>query len=411
MNEYPTIITPRNTFRLAEQLETRECVTIDVNVIYTAYRNEATAASADTPSRNITVFGKLIKRLFDCSTMLSNHDRHITYIDLAMRENTTDAISFDDISDVIVRLSRGSAIPTQVDNVGVSMESGVFTNEVPITKSVLFCRDGTWELYVGSVTVNLGVLKVSNLFKYSRQSIAVVLVATRIPLSLYTSENEWRATSRCVSTRTSRAAGRKDAYIVRTRACLRVVPFSTHSDMASMSPVLAYKLQRSANQLREQKPSTLRRWHPLIWLLLSTPSCQERRHRAASPALRSLITTCLSLWIKSPQAYRDLLGTGLIILPSRSILKLYKSDVQQDAGFHPKIFKWMRLEPLRQNLPPAAYHGGILVDEMSIVHRRRSAGGAVRAVRSGGAVRYAAGWFRRPRSRVSATVDVANRHR
>ena len=126
---------------------------------------------------------------------------------------------------------------------------------------------------------------------------------------------------------------------------------------------------------------------------------------------QSLITTCLSLWIRSPQAYRDLLGTDLIILPSRSILKLYKSDVQQDAGFHPKIFKWMRLEPLRRNLPPAAYHGGILVDEMSIVHRRRSAGGAVRAVRSGGAVRYAAGWFRRPRSRVSATVDVANRQR
>ena len=54
-----------------------------------------------------------------------------------------------------------------------------------------------------------------------------------------------------------------------------------------------------------------------------------------------LITKCLSLWIRSPQGYQDLLDTGFVVLPSRSTLKLYKNDVEQGSGFHDKVFHWM----------------------------------------------------------------------
>ena len=56
----------------------------------------------------------------------------------------------------------------------------------------------------------------------------------------------------------------------------------------------------------------------------------------------------------------------MLILPSRSTLKLYKNDVHQLAGFNMEVFDWMRLEANNQNLPPDGYHRGLILDEMAI---------------------------------------------
>ena len=172
------------------------------------------------------------------------------------------------------------------------------------------------------------------------------------------------------------------------------MPFSTHSTWPACHQFSLTKICKPATRTKTIDLETMASadMAPVVDAILPGASSElkaliiEQRHqlfakgRCGHRWSQSLITTCRSLWIRSPQADQDLLDTGLIILPSRSILKLYKSDVQQDAGFHPTIFNWVRLEALRRNLSPAAYHGGILMDEMSIQED-------LQAVRSGQGMR------------------------
>ncbi|XP_070184988.1 uncharacterized protein [Littorina saxatilis] len=79
---------------------------------------------------------------------------------------------------------------------------------------------------------------------------------------------------------------------------------------------------------------------------------------------KSVVTMCLTMWTRSPQAYRDLLGSGILVLPSESLLILYKNFIPQEPGFQAEVFEWMFNEAQRQKLPNMA--GGIIFDEMSI---------------------------------------------
>ena len=75
---------------------------------------------------------------------------------------------------------------------------------------------------------------------------------------------------------------------------------------------------------------------------------QRRQLSAKGPCghmwSKELITKCLSLCIRIPQGYRDLLDTGLVVLPSKSTLELHKNDVQQSSGFQDNIFHGMLFE-------------------------------------------------------------------
>ena len=81
---------------------------------------------------------------------------------------------------------------------------------------------------------------------------------------------------------------------------------------------------------------------------------------------KSIVSECLNLFTRSPEGYRNLRDSGLLILPSPSMLIAYKNSVTQKPGFHTHIFTWMVEEAERLQIPPEGKIGGILIDEMSI---------------------------------------------
>lgn len=79
-----------------------------------------------------------------------------------------------------------------------------------------------------------------------------------------------------------------------------------------------------------------------------------------------IISVCLSLWTRSPQAYEDLLQKNILVFPSVRTLERYKNIIQQKPGFNTQNIDWMNEEACRQEVPPSGRKGGIILDEMSI---------------------------------------------
>ncbi|XP_070550148.1 uncharacterized protein [Ptychodera flava] len=102
--------------------------------------------------------------------------------------------------------------------------------------------------------------------------------------------------------------------------------------------MILWDSQRKA--LQSKGPSD-RRWHPKV------------------------IRVCLSTWTRSPKAYETLRKSGMLILPSGRLLKMYKNSVSQKAGFNDDVLEWMVAEA-KKTLGPEGYDGGIIFDEMQI---------------------------------------------
>lgn len=79
-----------------------------------------------------------------------------------------------------------------------------------------------------------------------------------------------------------------------------------------------------------------------------------------------VISACLKWYMRSPQSYQDFRDSKFLLLPSPSLLILYKNRLEDNVGFDEEIFKWMHLEAKRRSLPVEGWSGGIILDEMSI---------------------------------------------
>ena len=75
---------------------------------------------------------------------------------------------------------------------------------------------------------------------------------------------------------------------------------------------------------------------------------------------------CLSIWCKSPQAYKEIQSSGMILLPSGCQLQKYKNSITQNAGLNKEVFQLMKEEAKKRNIPDLGYRGGIMFDEMAI---------------------------------------------
>lgn len=74
----------------------------------------------------------------------------------------------------------------------------------------------------------------------------------------------------------------------------------------------------------------------------------------------------MNLWSRSPQSYKDLQSSGVLILPSGRQLQKYKNFVKQDTGINKDVFRWMANVAKQHNIPAAGYHGGLIHDETRI---------------------------------------------
>jgi hypothetical protein len=81
---------------------------------------------------------------------------------------------------------------------------------------------------------------------------------------------------------------------------------------------------------------------------------------------RDMIRLCLTLYTRSPQAYKDLQASNILKMPSGKQLSLYKNSVPQNAGIQMAAFTWLYKEANRLQISPEGRTGGLIFDEMKI---------------------------------------------
>jgi hypothetical protein len=97
--------------------------------------------------------------------------------------------------------------------------------------------------------------------------------------------------------------------------------------------------------------------------ILNCDSDLDKRQRRWDSKIISL---CLSLYCKSPNAYENLRQSEMLCLPAKSTLTYYKNCVKQKPGINHNNFTWMKKEADRQKISSFGHSGGLLLDEMSI---------------------------------------------
>ena len=75
---------------------------------------------------------------------------------------------------------------------------------------------------------------------------------------------------------------------------------------------------------------------------------------------------CLSIWNRSPEAYKELRECGMLVLPSGRHLQNYKNSCSQNPGLNESVGKWMAQEAKKRNVGLEGREGGIILDEMAI---------------------------------------------
>ena len=88
--------------------------------------------------------------------------------------------------------------------------------------------------------------------------------------------------------------------------------------------------------------------------------------RCLLPCPLRIILLCLSIWNRSPIAYHELRSSGMLVLPSGTLLQMYKNSVKQEPGFNKEVFELMRDEANKRNVGAEGRFGGIMLDEMAI---------------------------------------------
>ena len=81
---------------------------------------------------------------------------------------------------------------------------------------------------------------------------------------------------------------------------------------------------------------------------------------------KSMIKTCLSLWCRSPNSYKELKENNIFVLPSGNLLQRYKNAIPQNVGIQPETLRWMANTAKKQGIPRSGYYGGLVHDETKI---------------------------------------------
>ena len=76
---------------------------------------------------------------------------------------------------------------------------------------------------------------------------------------------------------------------------------------------------------------------------------------------KDIISFAISLFITSPRPYR--LISSVLYLPSESLVKKYKNNLEKDPGINHNFIQWMYTEMERTDSPKT---GGLIFDEMTI---------------------------------------------
>lgn len=76
-------------------------------------------------------------------------------------------------------------------------------------------------------------------------------------------------------------------------------------------------------------------------LLQSQAQALKCKNRKSIRWDKTILSLCLSMWIRSPANYQQLRESNFLILPSGRQLRKYKNEVPQKSGINDEILHWM----------------------------------------------------------------------
>lgn len=91
--------------------------------------------------------------------------------------------------------------------------------------------------------------------------------------------------------------------------------------------------------------------------------CKNKKDARTRRWDKDIIQISLTLWNRSPQGYTMLRNSGVLCLPSETLLQRYKNCVEQTPGINEEMFMWLYAESKRLN---SEKRGGLIIDEMSV---------------------------------------------
>ena len=372
-------------FRMLSRLTLDDGVETEINYMYESFKMEYVESGRFNKSApGMMVFVEHLKILFPQAERVRRKTETASktvYTGLSLKPLSTCTVTAIDFQNIVDILPASYMMKTLTSSkIICETQSGCFSNGHSVNKVLVFESNGTWNLTVGGKSIDLINLYIDETFELQPEGINLIFkcvdkiqlcggveVFKNIIMSRYHTLDSWQTGSN------------SPKRSMRSLMCMRVVPlnskvyccrtcqkmtFSTTEtkEKSVLKPIQENNSDPTLEQIKRLFPQA----NDNMLSLLVEQAKNVGRHPKGRRWSQQFIGVCLQLYNRSPHCYEVLCESKILVLPSKSLLVLYKNSIKQKTGFDEEVFHWMHLEANRQNLSPGERYGGIIFDEMSI---------------------------------------------
>ena len=371
-------------FRLIYRLTEHETSEVEVNHLYNTFKYECLDLGCDAstiPGLRV-LLDNLMSIFPDVKRVRKRNGREWQTLYRGIDINQLGSLQKHIVSfkDVVQFIPEKYTVKKTCDSMIIcSLETDNLCNGNSIYKQITFHGDCSWDLSICGKTVNLNTLHVDNRFSLQRDSILCVCnVVEKMHLCEGVEVTKNVIVSRFHTLeKYQNSVSAKPVRSLRSVTCNRVVAFGSKSLTCRTCRTMTFSkpsvnnentcVEKQSNDENVEKIKHLLKHadQELVNLFLEQSKNVDR-----SPSGRrwskSFIGTCLQLYNRSPHCYQMLTASKLLILPSTSLLIMYKNKLKQEPGFDDNVFEWMLTEAKRRNIPEDGMIGGVIFDEMAV---------------------------------------------
>ena len=266
------------------------------------------------------------------------------------------------------------------------------SNPVLIQAKVLYPEHADWQLFVDGIAVKMLQNGIDPTFDTTLQHFSnIIEIICHVKPCLGVDAGSQQSND-VIQQRKLSVEGKSVKVIVKSRYCYGMIDWTTNTD--SCKNCYRHKtLPRKQKPTQTDKQATSTTTDTSEDILLSAQDHNEMKNLldkifdGAPPEMKTLlrsqydaihthpngrrwpreiISTCISLWLRSPGNYDELRDSNMIVLPTGRLLRRYKNCVHQVPGINKKMFDWMYKAAQEQNIPDYGYAGGLIHDETKI---------------------------------------------
>ncbi|MES9883829.1 MAG: hypothetical protein ABW185_23505 [Sedimenticola sp.] len=355
---------------------------LEINQLYERYRFECIESGQGEPV-GWRLFIEHLTALFPNASKTRKNIgklKQTVYTGLTLRDYP-DNVTTTDFTSIANYLTEDNinSVHADTNEIACEIETAFLSNGLKVNKHVTFHRDGSWNLKVAGKNVDLKKHGILDKYATNRDNINLVIrIVKQIHLCCGVRVTRNINVSRFHTLENWHNSDEGNTRVLRTLSCNRIVPFNSQITTCLMCQRMTFTSSESssikAGETSEKSNNVTKQdFRKLIpgatdemLDLLMDQAKNTNRSPTGRRWSRRMITTCLQLYTRSPHGYDALRASNILVLPSPSVLVLYKNMVKQDTGFNDDVFLWMYEEASRKGMNEDGWSGGLIFDEMSI---------------------------------------------